>query len=986
MADKNITRQLSIYINDREVVNSLGGITREMSKVRGQLRNLNKGSDDYDQKSKELKNTLSQLKDQQSQFKDELYETNITASEAGETFSNLFVGLTTGNMKLVKEGLTGIKGSIVAATRAGLAFIATPIGAAIAVLTAAFASAKAIFDYNAGLHELNEELRALGVESENISKVRSEIEATAETFDKDFNELAKRADSLAESYGISISEANQLIAQGLADGGAKNAEFLDSLGEYDNFFASAGYSAKEFIDVINTGYDLGIYTDKLPDALKEADLALKENTKTTRDALVNAFGASFSDDILNKVKTGEATTRQALEAIAAEAAKTGLSQQQQAQLTADIFKGAGEDAGGALKIFEAIGQSATRELDKTAEAQLELVEANERLNKAQAELFEVEGFGDIWTSIKVVAVDALAGILEFFADIKTELQPLIDLVGPIFSAAWGELKKAFSATFSVIKQGFGLLPKLLETTVNGIYSVYNTIIEFLQRIVNASSLFLETIGVDVDALNHKLEGLKRAKIEFDKTDRQTNETVNTTTNQTNNTGGGGATADELKAQQAARDKAAEQQKKADEKAKREELDRALALVKAKETLAKSELDNFVALQRSKIDTDKALTQALVNEEVNRLQRVLDKQIEFNAQQLERDLAEAERAAQSEAELVALKEAINLDYQTNKQELELAFQESTDQLKTEYEEQQKILKAEQLLLEQELAEETAANDWERQRLQEQTRYNEQLYRYKTLLDDKKITTEQYNAFVEAATKKTNEIQMQQELQKAQAVLGALDSVANALTAAFGQSKEMAIVQANISGAQSVLSIWSAPAVLPQPFDSILKGVLSAAVAINTITQVRKIKSQKAPKTPKFYYGGHTGNRPALGSDEYGPVTGYVHKNEYVIPEVMTQDPAYADTIGWLEAKRQQKLKGYVNGGPTGENITNPAAGNATVSNTSAALAASLNQLNSILNNGIIAKAIIGYEDADAIKTLQEETDISNENGALNDTST
>ena len=31
-----------------------------------------------------------------------------------------------------------------------------------------------------------------------------------------------------------------------------------------------------------------------------------------------------------------------------------------------FFKGAGEDAGGALKIFEAIGKSATRELDNTA--------------------------------------------------------------------------------------------------------------------------------------------------------------------------------------------------------------------------------------------------------------------------------------------------------------------------------------------------------------------------------------------------------------------------------------------------------------------------------------------------------------------------------------------------------------------------------------------------------------------------------------------
>ena len=105
-------------------------------------------------------------------------------------------------------------------------------------------------------------------------------------------------------------------------------------------------------------------------------------------------------------------------------------------------------------------------------------------------------------------------------------------------------------------------------------------------------------------------------------------------------------------------------------------------------------------------------------------------------------------------------------------------------------------------------------------------------------------------LKAATKKTNEVQQQIEIQKVQTVLGALNTIAGALTAAFGQSQEMAIVQANISGAQSVLSIWSAPAILPQPADAILKGVLTAGVVLNTVKQVSEIKKQKAPKQPKF----------------------------------------------------------------------------------------------------------------------------------------
>ena len=94
-------------------------------------------------------------------------------------------------------------------------------------------------------------------------------------------------------------------------------------------------------------------------------------------------------------------------------------------------------------------------------------------------------------------------------------------------------------------------------------------------------------------------------------------------------------------------------------------------------------------------------------------------------------------------------------------------------------------------------------------------------------------------------------------------------------------------------------------------------LIAASGLATVASISKIASAKAPKTPKFFYGGPTGTKPALGNDEYGAVTGYLHKNEYVIPEVMTQDPQFADTISWLENNRQRKLRGFVDGGEVEE---------------------------------------------------------------------
>jgi predicted nuclease with TOPRIM domain len=82
MADKKINRELSIYINDRQVINSLGGVTREITKVNAEMRNLNKNSASYDTDLKKLQGTLSELKDKQAEFKDEIQATNVTAGQA----------------------------------------------------------------------------------------------------------------------------------------------------------------------------------------------------------------------------------------------------------------------------------------------------------------------------------------------------------------------------------------------------------------------------------------------------------------------------------------------------------------------------------------------------------------------------------------------------------------------------------------------------------------------------------------------------------------------------------------------------------------------------------------------------------------------------------------------------------------------------------------------------------------------------------------
>lgn len=193
--------------------------------------------------------------------------------------------------------------------------------------------------------------------------------------------------------------------------------------------------------------------------------------------------------------------------------------------------------------------------------------------------------------------------------------------------------------------------------------------------------------------------------------------------------------------------------------------------------------------------------------------------------------------------------------------------------------------------------------------------------------------------------------------------------------FGQSKELAIVQAGINGALAVTSILAQYPKFDGGF-AMWAGILAAG--ITTVAQISKITSAKPPKAPKFFYGGSTGTNAALGYDQYGPVTGYVHKNEYVIPEVMTQDPRFANTIGWLEANRQNKMRGFVDGGETTPGVVPQ---NANVNSETAQMNGLLSALLNRLENPISPNLIIGYKDVEKLEDMKNEISSASQNGTI-----
>lgn len=1032
---KEIPRELSIYINDVQVVNSFAGINRAIAQTNNEIRNLNRNSATYDEDLRRHQGTLEGLRDRQAEFREEINETSLSADKVKEAFSKMFTGLSTGNLAAAKEGFEEIKGSVQGLVKSALAFIATPLGAAIAVVVGIAAGTKAIFDFNEGLQKSNNLLQAFGVSGKEMSKVRSEIGATAESFDKEFEEIAGKANSLSKTFGISMSEANDIIARGLADGGAQNSEFLDSLGEYDEFFARAGYSATEFTNILNKGFDIGIYSDKLPDALKEADLSLKEQTKASREALTNAFGASFTDEILAKVTTGQITTKKALEDIAAKAKETGLTQQQNAQLTADVFRGAGEDAGGALKVLEAIGAATQKEMSESTKASLDLVAANEKLNKAQAELFEIENFGNIWTNIKSEAIDALGSILEWIIDVKKDIQPLIDYVGVVLVNAWINLKTTVQVAFDIIggvikyfvtsiSTAFNFIAKLLKGDFAGALDVLkngfiklgnivgdtfakikNHVIDGLKAIVSNIAPFLDAIGIDVDKIQKKLDSFKSKTVVL-KTSSENGKPIDNP--EATNTK---ATAEELAKQKAIRDAARQKEidahqkeldkkKAAQEKYAKELADKAIALAKAKMGEAQAELNNFIANNKSKIDSETKLNDEIVAAETKRLSNI------YNKRQVALDLdfknkkAQAEKEGKSAEEIAALKRIIDLDYETASLNLRDEFSKAKNDLDKQYflQGKQDLLDEEAVLDQLAIALADTQKDEKLAKLIQS--YHQEKNEYQALYDRKKLTKDQFDAFISASDKKyaaaEKAIKKQQvdwtkltEDEKLNSIKSALNGASDALNKGSGAWKAVKIAETAIATYQSAVNSYNSLSGIPI-VGPVLGGIAAAAAVASGIAQVKQITNTKIEKAPKFFYGGFnnsngsggpTGTIAHLGNDEYGKITGVTHDEEWIAPKVMTQSPKYAATFSWLENERKG-ISGnkFFDGGESSTGTVAPFVQGST-QNTDALLIA-VNRLSNILDKGIVSKAVIGYKEAKEIKKLNDERETSNQYGIVN----
>lgn len=175
--------------------------------------------------------------------------------------------------------------------QAAMKQVQSATGTTIADMEEIKATAKNLYNQNLG-ENWEDVAKAISV-AKNVTKQHGQqLEQTTknamimrDVFEFDVAESVKTADTMMKNFGITSTDAYNLLAQGAQKGLDKSGELLDSANEYSPYFKSLGFTANEMFDTFSAGLESGAFNlDKVGDAVKEFNIRAKDGSKTSAEA------------------------------------------------------------------------------------------------------------------------------------------------------------------------------------------------------------------------------------------------------------------------------------------------------------------------------------------------------------------------------------------------------------------------------------------------------------------------------------------------------------------------------------------------------------------------------------------------------------------------------------------------------------------------------------------------------------------------------
>ena len=379
--------------------------------------------------------------------------------------------------------LTGMGNSLKAFGKTLLGLLKNPYVLAIAGVVAGF---KWFYDYNKGLVEASRLTKYFtGLTGDAMRSVRDNVQAVSDTFGKSFNETLKTANAMSKNLGVSVNEATDIIAKGLAAGGMNSEQYLSNLQRFAPTFQEMGMTAEQTAVAMSQIDKAGVNSQRALMAMSRASLQLRTMSDGTAKSL-NAIGID-AQQMSQDVQSGARSVQDAMAEVARKLQETGSNSKEAAAVMKELFGARGESAiGDGFLTFLAESNKGMEELlgkqDSLQRLKLNEVDVNKELNDVLASLFDMTGGGfesitlkcKIWIKEGLVsAIKWVVDLINYFIDWYNESLVLRAAVNG-FIMAWkngyATLKVIFNVVIDAIK-ALGRNLKALGDIVEGVFTL-----------------------------------------------------------------------------------------------------------------------------------------------------------------------------------------------------------------------------------------------------------------------------------------------------------------------------------------------------------------------------------------------------------------------------------------------------------------------------------------------------------------------------------
>lgn len=398
-------------------------------------------------------------------------DTMLNAVGINGKFASSLKSLADSGAGNVIEGLT-TKTKAFFATLSG--FLANPVILTILGIGGTIAAFKWWYDYNKGIMEATRLTREfLGVTGEELEEVRSEIQAIADVYDKDYKEVLEAVDILTKQFGIDTREALDVVRGGFQAGADLSGNMLNNMKQYAPIFKDMKLDGSQLAAVLAQTRS-GIFNEQGLQMMQMATKKLGEMSSGTKKALKD-LGIS-TDEWNEKLLKGEANFFDYLQEVSKKIGELPRESQEVSNAFKEVFGRNG--ASGGMEIVKYIGEMTTSleevkkvtgEVGKLNDLQ---VEKQKELNDEVAKVFDTtqQGFEEATISAKIFLTDMLIEIVkyigravEWFKEFYNEslaLRAVVQIVGAQFKTLFNFIALGFKQTMMTLNS----FAKLMRST------------------------------------------------------------------------------------------------------------------------------------------------------------------------------------------------------------------------------------------------------------------------------------------------------------------------------------------------------------------------------------------------------------------------------------------------------------------------------------------------------------------------------------------